>query len=184
MGNFIRRGKDKTVWSFLPRGHRPLRRRKVRSIPDAQAWASVMSLPCSSSPHQTRFAGLWRGPRLSVCAVRTPPTLAEPWQLGNGWVRQCFAPYSLVKVQQLPSQSEGPSSSRPPPHSTGRQAGGGVRSKQRLANFNGSRSRWPESRTEAGLDFARPPPHQTGRDAGGGVRSEQRLANFDGSRPL
>ena len=68
-------------------GHR---RRKVRSIPNAQAWASVMPLPCSSSPHQTRFAGLWRGPRwtiwyflprgprLSVCAARTPPALVKP----------------------------------------------------------------------------------------------------------
>ena len=73
---FYPAGKDKTIWSFLPRGHRPLRRRKVRSIPDAQVWASVMPLPCSSSPHQTRFAGLWRGPQLSVCAVRTPPTRA------------------------------------------------------------------------------------------------------------
>ena len=68
-------------------GHR---RRKVRSIPNAQAWASVMPLPCSSSPHQTRFAGLWRGsrwtiwyflprgPRLSVCAARTPSALVKP----------------------------------------------------------------------------------------------------------
>ena len=39
------------------------RRRKVRFIPDAQAWASVMALPCSSSPHRTRFAGLRRGPQ-------------------------------------------------------------------------------------------------------------------------
>ena len=92
--------------SFLPRGHRPLRRRKVRSIPDAQAWASVMSLPCSSSPHQTRFAGLWRGPRLSVCAVRTPPTLAELWQLVRNRAR---------------------AAARPPPHRTGRDAPGGVR---------------------------------------------------------
>ena len=87
-------GQRQDCWSFLPRGHRPLRRRKVRSIPDAQAWASVMSLPCSSSPHQTRFAGLWRGPRLSVCAVRTTPALAEPWQLGNR-----FAPCSLFPCQ-------------------------------------------------------------------------------------
>ena len=74
-------GLRQDLLSFLPRGHRPLRRRKVRSIPDAQVWASVMPLPCASSPHQTRFAGLWRGPRLSICAVQTQPTLAEPWQL-------------------------------------------------------------------------------------------------------
>ena len=61
-------------------GHR---RRKVRSIPDAQVWASVMPLPCSSSPHQTRFAGLWRGPRLSFCAVRAPPALSKLWQPGS-----------------------------------------------------------------------------------------------------
>ena len=66
---------------LLATAHWGLRRRKVRYIPDAQVWASVMPLPCSSSPHQTRFAGLWRGPKLSVCAVRTPPTWAKPWQL-------------------------------------------------------------------------------------------------------
>ena len=45
-------------------GSGSLRRRKVRFIPDAQVWASVMPLPCSSSPHRTRFAGLRRGPQL------------------------------------------------------------------------------------------------------------------------
>ena len=59
------------------------RRRKVRFIPDAQVWASVMSLPCPSSPHQTRFAGLWRGPRLwavlTYAASCVPTCLVRRW---------------------------------------------------------------------------------------------------------
>ena len=44
---FYPAGKDKTIWSFLPRGHWPLPGQKFQS----------------------------------VFAVRTPPTLAKPWQL-------------------------------------------------------------------------------------------------------
>ena len=46
-GKFYPAGKDKSIWSFLPRGHWPLPGQKFQS----------------------------------VCAVRTPPTLAKPWQL-------------------------------------------------------------------------------------------------------
>ena len=48
-GKFYPAGKDKSIWSFLPRGHWPLPGQKFQS----------------------------------VCAVRTPPTLAKPWQLGS-----------------------------------------------------------------------------------------------------
>ena len=63
-----RRAKSRSVFVLLP-GHWALRRRKVRYIPDAQEWASVMPLPCVSSPHRTRFAGLRRGPQLGFSNV-------------------------------------------------------------------------------------------------------------------
>ena len=47
-------------WRYFAPGRR---RRKVRCVPDTQVWASVTALPCSSSPHRTRCAGLRRGPR-------------------------------------------------------------------------------------------------------------------------
>ena len=46
-----------------------------------------MPLPCSSSPHQTRFAGLWRGPQYIVLARANESPL-----------RQGFAPQRLYGV--------------------------------------------------------------------------------------
>ena len=46
----------------------PSCRRKVRELRFRLWGEKLRSLPCSSSPHQTRYAGLWRGPLIS-----TPP---------------------------------------------------------------------------------------------------------------
>ena len=145
------------LWPFGPsppdRGSRPPgphyggpRRRKVRSIPDAQVWASVMSLPCSSSPRQTRFAGLWRGPHQfynSACPGSQGPAGSE--------IKKCLrcadTAYSGKTV-----------AAGPPDHRRTKQVGRHQAvcvSVPMASNLDGSRPQWAGSRMGTELDFAR-----------------------------
>ena len=69
----------------------------------------------------------------SVCVVRTPPTLAELWQLGSCWGRW----NDTRRTQQV-----------------GRHQAVCVR-RRKQSNFDGRKALWPGSRTETNLDFAR-----------------------------
>ena len=66
------------------------------------------------------------------CAVRTPPTLAKPWQLGND---RC--PTDHRRTKQVGTQEAAYVSVAMP------------------SNFDGNRPQWAESSTETDLDFAR-----------------------------
>ena len=48
------------------------RPRKVRFTRNAQAWASLATLPCSSSPNHDHYVGSWLGSRGSA------PVISEP----------------------------------------------------------------------------------------------------------
>jgi len=61
--------------------HMSYRRRKLRiPPPGAKGCARHRPLHCSSSPHETRFAGLSRGPRIyaALAARRRSAVAAEP----------------------------------------------------------------------------------------------------------
>ena len=151
-------GQNQDGLILLAPGHWALRRRKVRSIPDAQAWASVMSLPCSSSPHQIRFAGLWRGPRLSICAVRTPPTPAKPWQLGNGMYASVLCAKFPIPLSRYSCPLCKVRVYDPPDHRRTQQVGKQEAVYGRIqapTNFDGSRAWWPESRRMHGQNLGR-----------------------------
>ena len=47
------------LFQLLKQLQHALRRRKVHSVPDVQAWISVTPFPCVSSPHRTRGSGRW-----------------------------------------------------------------------------------------------------------------------------
>ena len=127
-----RSGRSKSPFPRPPvYGGGSLRRRKVRSIPDAQVWASVMPLPCSSSPHRTRFAGLRRGPQLGFSNIRR---LVPAYLLGAAGI-----------VPAPPTTAQLPRLSRV----------GGVISTQMTQNFRLCRPQWAGARRAVRPGFAR-----------------------------
>ena len=99
-------GRGRPMWRPVRRARRPgaPRRRKVRCAQDAQAWASLAALPCSSFPRETRCAGLSRGPRELGGKSNTPGR--------RPGVLNVLKDYRRLKNAVLPGYSEmSPSSS-------------------------------------------------------------------------
>ena len=78
---------EEPLWAVA---HLP-RRRKVRELRFRLLGEKLRSLPCSSFPHQTRYAGLWRGPRW---ATRSAPSKGScQRQLTEGCFRRSLIQY-------------------------------------------------------------------------------------------